>query len=541
MIINLCAYNSLLVTGTDRGVSLPTEGHKEVDEVAAKLQKYCVDKPVECPLIFGEWDVVYCSVPTLPGGSYRSALGRMVFKTKEMVQVVEAPDVVKNKVSFSAFGFLDGEVSLKGKLKVLDDKWIQVIFEPPELKVGALEFQYGGESEVKLEITYIDEKIRLGRVPEVHCLCSKDADEPCSVSQHTGSEKELGTELTFANYCARAKERRTAARILSDLVKLGLRLGNGDLMELRRIRHVVKPVGFEVAVSRGDKQEEIDIREMNTSMHDRIAEIVAAMTARCKDCILKAVYHCTYRIKMDMGASVKITGNLGLMTLPLLFSSTANLYQNMQCKLKCVVNPHFFTLKLILKKMASSILLGKMPSGSNILKKNLGSLAVALSPKSAARKTLKKMPTTGLGALNPLPSAALSPVSGRKLRFFTNNAAVRDYDVLLDNYILDTDDEDEEYHVLYQSPTTFSVGIGKEDVKVSVEDDILSIKGEEPKEAEGDNVRAANIYSLKFVTPSELYKVYQIKAEMKNGVLMVIVPKVKYEETRKNVVQVNVV
>ncbi|KAF9600533.1 hypothetical protein IFM89_009982 [Coptis chinensis] len=153
----------LLVTGTDRGVSLPTEGHKEVDEVAAKLQKYCVDKPVECPLIFGEWDVVYCSVPTSPGGGYRSALGRVVFKTKEMIQVVEAPDVVKNKVSFSAFGFLDGEVSLKGKLKVLDDKWIQVIFEPPELKVGALEFQYGGESEVKLEITYVDEKIRLGK------------------------------------------------------------------------------------------------------------------------------------------------------------------------------------------------------------------------------------------------------------------------------------------------------------------------------------------------------------------------------------------
>lgn len=50
-----------------------------------------------------------------------------------------------------------------GKLKVLDDKWIQVIFEPPQLKVGSLEFSYGGESEVKLEITNLDEKIRLGK------------------------------------------------------------------------------------------------------------------------------------------------------------------------------------------------------------------------------------------------------------------------------------------------------------------------------------------------------------------------------------------
>lgn len=38
-----------------------------------------------------------------------------------------------------------------------------MVFEPPELKVGAFEIKYGGESEVKLEITYIDEKIRLGK------------------------------------------------------------------------------------------------------------------------------------------------------------------------------------------------------------------------------------------------------------------------------------------------------------------------------------------------------------------------------------------
>ncbi|KAF8400203.1 hypothetical protein HHK36_013499 [Tetracentron sinense] len=151
------------VTKTDRGVLLTQEGHKEVAEVAQQLQKYCVDKPVKCPLIFGEWDVLYCSVPTSPGGGYRSAIGRLVFKTNEMIQVVEAPDTVNNMVSFSAFGFLDGEVSLKGKLRVLDDKWIQVVFEPPELKVGALDFKYGGESEVKLEITYVDEKIRLGK------------------------------------------------------------------------------------------------------------------------------------------------------------------------------------------------------------------------------------------------------------------------------------------------------------------------------------------------------------------------------------------
>ncbi|KAG8491117.1 hypothetical protein CXB51_014292 [Gossypium anomalum] len=151
------------VIQTDGGVSLTTKQHQEVAQVANELNKYCVDEPVKCPLIFGDWDVIYCSNPTSPGGGYRSALGRLFFKTKDMLQAVEAPDSVRNKVSFSVFGFLDGEVSLKGKLKVLDHQWIQVIFEPPELRVGAMDFRYGGESEVKLQITYIDEKIRLGK------------------------------------------------------------------------------------------------------------------------------------------------------------------------------------------------------------------------------------------------------------------------------------------------------------------------------------------------------------------------------------------
>ncbi|ERN12488.1 probable plastid-lipid-associated protein 8, chloroplastic [Amborella trichopoda] len=151
------------VVNTDRGVMLAKDDHKNVAELAQKLGEFCVSQPVKNPLIFGEWDVVYCSNPTSPGGGYRSAIGRLIFKTEEMVQTVKAPDYVYNKVTFSIFGFLNGEVSLKGKLIALDDKWIQVIFEPPQLKVGALEFEYGGESEVKLKITYIDEKVRLGK------------------------------------------------------------------------------------------------------------------------------------------------------------------------------------------------------------------------------------------------------------------------------------------------------------------------------------------------------------------------------------------
>ncbi|VFQ60429.1 unnamed protein product [Cuscuta campestris] len=151
------------VLESDRGVLLAREDHIKVAEMVRELERFCVEKPVNCPLIFGEWDVVYCSNPTSPGGLYRSALGRLFFKTKEMIQVLEAPNIVRNRVCFSILGFIDGEVSLTGKLNVLDEKWIEVIFKSPEIKIGGLELAYGGESEVKLEILYVDEKMRLGK------------------------------------------------------------------------------------------------------------------------------------------------------------------------------------------------------------------------------------------------------------------------------------------------------------------------------------------------------------------------------------------
>ena len=38
---------------TDRGVLLKKEEHKEVAAAAEELQKYCVNEPVKCPLIYG--------------------------------------------------------------------------------------------------------------------------------------------------------------------------------------------------------------------------------------------------------------------------------------------------------------------------------------------------------------------------------------------------------------------------------------------------------------------------------------------------------
>ncbi|XP_059275971.1 small heat shock protein, chloroplastic-like [Lycium ferocissimum] len=80
-------------------------------------------------------------------------------------------------------------------------------------------------------------------------------------------------------------------------------------------------------------------------------------------------------------------------------------------------------------------------------------------------------------------------------------------------------------------------GLDKENVKVSVEENMLVIKGEGEKESEDEEYRRR--YSTRLEIPPNLYKLDGIKAEMKNGVLKVAVPKVK-EEERKDVFNVQV-
>ncbi|XVF13367.1 hypothetical protein REPUB_Repub08aG0202400 [Reevesia pubescens] len=78
-------------------------------------------------------------------------------------------------------------------------------------------------------------------------------------------------------------------------------------------------------------------------------------------------------------------------------------------------------------------------------------------------------------------------------------------------------------------------GLSKEDVNISVDQNTLIIQGEGGKEDEESGRR----YSSRLDLPPSLYKVDEIKAEMKNGVLKVVVPKVK-EEERKDMYQVTV-
>lgn len=84
-------------------------------------------------------------------------------------------------------------------------------------------------------------------------------------------------------------------------------------------------------------------------------------------------------------------------------------------------------------------------------------------------------------------------------------------------------------------------GLDKENVKITVEQNTLVIRGEGEGEGEkeSEDEEYGRRYSSRIDLPPNVYKLDEIHAEMKRGVLKIRVPKVK-EEERKDVYQVQV-
>ncbi|XP_018730058.2 23.6 kDa heat shock protein, mitochondrial isoform X1 [Eucalyptus grandis] len=82
-------------------------------------------------------------------------------------------------------------------------------------------------------------------------------------------------------------------------------------------------------------------------------------------------------------------------------------------------------------------------------------------------------------------------------------------------------------------------GLSKEDVKLAVEQNTLIIRGEGGEPEGGGDEEGARRYSSRIDLPLDLYKLEEIKAEMKNGVLKVVVPKLQ-EAERKDAMEVPV-
>ena len=82
-------------------------------------------------------------------------------------------------------------------------------------------------------------------------------------------------------------------------------------------------------------------------------------------------------------------------------------------------------------------------------------------------------------------------------------------------------------------------GLSRADVKLALEQNTLVIRGEGETE-EGEDVSGdGRRFTSRIELPEKVYKTDEIKAEMKNGVLKVVIPKIK-EDERNNIRHINV-
>ncbi|KAA8541913.1 hypothetical protein F0562_023065 [Nyssa sinensis] len=99
-------------------------------------------------------------------------------------------------------------------------------------------------------------------------------------------------------------------------------------------------------------------------------------------------------------------------------------------------------------------------------------------------------------------------------------------------------EQDQCYKLRFEVP-----GLAKEDVKITVEDGILTIKGEHKEEEEEGSddehwsSRSYGYYNTCLVLPDDA-KAEEIKAEVKDGVLWITIPKTEGQKKDAKVVQV---
>ena len=181
-----------LIEPTDRGVSATAETRGQISALIDRLEEswrgsdaFATENEA---LLFRRNEVAYVGQTlsvsaNAAGGKYRGRLGRLVFRTDALFQHVLLPDVAVNVIQFKLLGLIPGAAVLKGRWSVaseearselrrnstraLSSNCVAVDFDAPIVAFGrtggALTLELGPTSKVGLDVTYLDERIRICR------------------------------------------------------------------------------------------------------------------------------------------------------------------------------------------------------------------------------------------------------------------------------------------------------------------------------------------------------------------------------------------
>ena len=181
--------NELLntVQSTDRGVKASAEQRQIVDGLVARLERsyegtVAADSP---EWLYRECEVAYVGQRSsrkanAAGGRFRGRVGRLLFRTTAMYQHVlyhSTGNLAINFIKFRLLGLLPGSVVLRGAVepeadrealgarwnRTLSENTIRAAFRSPRVAFGPLTLDLGPTSEVRLDTTYLDDRIRVSR------------------------------------------------------------------------------------------------------------------------------------------------------------------------------------------------------------------------------------------------------------------------------------------------------------------------------------------------------------------------------------------
>jgi len=157
------------VESTDNLAPVGKEKRKQIDKLINELIETTANEdPLDNPDIFSNYNVAYTSpgdgqkgAPA--GGRYRSRLGRLLFRTTGLYQMIDRPNLAKNLVTFALFGLFPGSIALVGKFEKVNPKTVRVFFEKPKLTLFGKTFNFGPTSSVVLWTPYLSGNLRIGK------------------------------------------------------------------------------------------------------------------------------------------------------------------------------------------------------------------------------------------------------------------------------------------------------------------------------------------------------------------------------------------
>lgn len=159
------------VEGTDGGIRVSPSKRAEIDSMINELNELGKSQAtLQDPRLFSQYQVAYTSTKNNSppaGGLFRSKVGRVLFVSRGLFQHLFAPDTLINLVCFRMLGIVKGCVTLRGKLSPVKDKRlgpnaVTVKFERPRISFGGAVFQFGPLTRVRIAITYLDDRVRIG-------------------------------------------------------------------------------------------------------------------------------------------------------------------------------------------------------------------------------------------------------------------------------------------------------------------------------------------------------------------------------------------